>query len=205
MEEWVERMVVVRRIVGVLHIAEEVVLRIQELGIHIVAVGEVGHNLAVVEDMLVDHIGLPVELENRMGAAEEDMLVDRTVLGVAHHTLAVEGDILEEGIDLEAVDHKPVGQEEVGHTVVEGEDTVHRAVEGNDPEAGERHKEDIRPDTPCLFLLYQFSSVCESASDKRGEKLREEQEGGSKDGKEAFMVGRRTCRRQSVPWSSQAQ
>lgn len=131
MEEWVERMVVVRRIVGVLHIAEEVVLRIQELGIHIVAVGEVGHNLAVVEDMLVDHIGLPAELENRMGAAEEDMLVDRTALGVAHHTLAVEGDILEEGIDLEAVDHKPVGQEEVGHTVVEGEDTVHRAVEGN--------------------------------------------------------------------------
>jgi hypothetical protein len=114
MEEWVERIVVV------LHIAEEVVLRIQELGIHIVAVGEVGHNLAVAEDML----------ENRMGAAEEDMLVDRTALGVAHHTLAVEGDILE-GIDLEAVDHKPVGREEVGHTVVEGEDTVHRAVEGN--------------------------------------------------------------------------
>jgi hypothetical protein len=131
MEEWVECMVVVRRIVEVLHIAEEVVLRIQELGIHIVAVGEVGHNLAVAEDMLVDHIGPPAELENRMGAAEEDMLVDRTALGVAHHTLAVEGDILEEGIDLEAVDHKPVDQEEVGHMVVEGEDTVHRAVGGN--------------------------------------------------------------------------
>jgi hypothetical protein len=137
MEEWVERMVVVRRIVGVLHIAEEVVLRIQEREIHIVAVGEVGHNLAVAEDMLVDHIGLPAELENRMvvalrrGAAEEDMLAGRTVLGAAHHKLAVEEDILEEGIDLEAVDHKPVVQEEAGHMVVEGEDTVHRAVEGN--------------------------------------------------------------------------
>jgi hypothetical protein len=138
MEEWVERMVVVRRIVEVPHIAEEVVLRIQEPEIRIVAEGEVGHNLAVAEDMLlVDHIGLPAELENRMvvalrrEAAEEDMLAGRTALGVAHRKLAVEEDILEEGIDLEAVDHKPVVQEEVGHMVVEGEDTVHRAVEGN--------------------------------------------------------------------------
>jgi RNA-splicing ligase RtcB len=138
MEEWVERMVVVHRIVEVPHIAEEVVLRIQEPGIRIVAVGEVAHNLAVAEDMLVDHIGLPAALENRMivallrrGVAEEDMLAGRTVLGAVHHKLAVEEDILEEGIDLEAVDHKPVVQEEVGHMVVEGEDTVHRAVEGN--------------------------------------------------------------------------
>jgi len=137
MGEWVERMVVVRRIVAELHIAAEVVLHILVLVNRIAVVEEVGHNQAVAEDMLVDHMDLPAALENRMvvelrrAAAEEDMLADRTALGAAHHKVAVEEDTLEEGIDLEAVDHKLVVQEEVGHMAVEGEDTVRMAVEGN--------------------------------------------------------------------------
>lgn len=134
MEEWVERMVVERRIAGELHMAEEVVLHTRrELEIRIAPVGEVGHSLPVVEDMPVDRIGLvgvlhmavAEEVAHR-GAAEEDTMADRIALEAAHRKLAVEEDIPEVGIDLGEVDHKLV----VRMPAVEEEDTAGKEVEG---------------------------------------------------------------------------
>jgi hypothetical protein len=108
MEEWVERMLGARHIVGALRTAEEGETRIA-------AVREVGHSLAAeVEDMLVGRIDLLVEHHMaaaeevaRMEAVEADMVADRTELG-GRRKLAAAEDTPEEGIDLEAVDHMVV-------------------------------------------------------------------------------------------------
>lgn len=143
--EWVERMVVVRRIAGEVH------TQVQEIRMAGEVLGEVGHREAAGEDMLVDRI---VQAARRMEAgqvvrkvaAEED-IVGHMELRQARHKVAVVEDIPGEDTDLEGVGHKLAAAEE--------EDTVRTEVEGNDPEAGHRMAADIRPGKPYLFLLYQ--------------------------------------------------
>jgi hypothetical protein len=118
--EWVERMVVVRRIAGELH------TQAQEIHIAAEVLGEVGHMEAAEEDMLVDRID---QAARRMAAgqvvrkvaAEED-IVGHMELGQARHKVAVVEDIPGEGTDLEGVGHKLAAEEE---------DTVRMEVEGN--------------------------------------------------------------------------
>ena len=118
--EWVERMVVVRRIAGELH------TQVQEIRMAGEVLGEVGHMEAAGEDMLVDRI---VQAARRMAAgqvvrkvaAEED-IVGHMELGQARHKVAVVEDIPGEDTDLEGVGHKLAAVEE---------DTVRTEVEGN--------------------------------------------------------------------------
>ena len=118
--EWVERMVVVRRIAGELH------TQAQEIRMAAEVLEEVGHMEAAGEDMLVDHI---VRAARRMAAgqvvrkvaAEED-IVGHMELGQARHKVAVVEDIPGEDTDLEGVGHKLAAVEE---------DTVRTEVEGN--------------------------------------------------------------------------
>lgn len=118
---WVERMVVVRRIAGELH------TQAQEIRIAGEVLGEVGQMGAAGDDMLVDRI---VQAAHRMAAgqvvrkwpAEED-IVGHMELGQARHKVAVVEGIPGEDTDLEGVGHNLAAAEE--------EDTVRTEVEGN--------------------------------------------------------------------------
>lgn len=120
--EWVERMVVVRRIAGEPH------TQAQEIRMAGEVLGEVGHMGAAGEDMLVGRI---VQAARRMAAgqvvrkvaAEED-IVGHMELGQAHHRVAVVEDIPGEGTDSEEVGHKLAAVEEEGTVRTEVEENL---------------------------------------------------------------------------------
>jgi hypothetical protein len=124
-------MVVVRRIVEVLHILQELEIRTVEVGELHTVLEEAGHMGAAEEGTVVGHIDLAARRKAvgqvvRMEAAGEDIAADHMELAPVHRKLAVEADILEA-----AVGHTLVVREVDHMLAVEEGDIVRMAVEGN--------------------------------------------------------------------------